>query len=142
MAVIPITSKGVKMLARVMRAEAVGDGALAELMVGNVCVNRVKANCYTFKNVRSIPEAIFQPHAFTSTRFSFFYQAARTKEINLARKAIKGERNYPASNSLWYFNPYGSCPAQWYGQWNVGKYKSFCYFAPTQDKCPRAYATT
>ena len=43
----------VKLLARLMRAEAEGEGKLGMLMVGNVIVNRALANCLTFKNIDS-----------------------------------------------------------------------------------------
>lgn len=122
-----------------MRAEAVGDGQLAELMVGNVAVNRVRVDCFTFKNARTIQQAIFQPHAFTATQHGFFYQKARKRETRLARQVVRGGKYYPATYSLWYYRPYGPCPAKWYGQPNVGKYKSFCYFSPTDQDCPGVY---
>jgi len=28
--------------------------------------------------------------------------------------------------------PEGSCPAQWYNQWNAGRYKSHCFYSPTE----------
>ena len=37
-----------------MRAEAVGEGNLGMLMVGNVGINRVIGNCLDFKNITSI----------------------------------------------------------------------------------------
>ena len=48
------------LLARLMRAEALGEGNLGMLMVGNVVVNRALVDCLTFKNVRSIHDAIYQ----------------------------------------------------------------------------------
>ena len=44
---VAYTSKELDLLARLMRAEAVGEGDYGMLMVGNVGVNRVLANCYT-----------------------------------------------------------------------------------------------
>ena len=40
MALISYTSKEVDQMARLMRAEAIGEGELGMLMVGNVIVNR------------------------------------------------------------------------------------------------------
>lgn len=60
MAVIKYTTKERDLLARLMRAEAVGEGNLGMLMVGNVGVNRVLANCLTFKDIRTISEMIYQ----------------------------------------------------------------------------------
>ena len=50
---INYTTKELDLMARLMRAEALGDGNLAMLMVGNVIVNRAIANCDVFKNIRS-----------------------------------------------------------------------------------------
>ncbi len=60
MAIIKATSKERDLLARLMRAEAVGEGDLGMLMVGNVVVNRGISNCLTFKNVRTISEVAYQ----------------------------------------------------------------------------------
>ena len=46
--IVSYTDKDLDLLARIMRAEALGDGDLAMLMVGNVIINRVIANCLTF----------------------------------------------------------------------------------------------
>ena len=46
------TTKELDLLARIMRAEAQTEGDLGMLMVGNVVVNRVIADCYTFKNIK------------------------------------------------------------------------------------------
>lgn len=48
MAVIKTNSEDVKVLARLMRAEAEEDGDLGMLMVGNVGVNRILGNCLDF----------------------------------------------------------------------------------------------
>ena len=52
--IVKSTDKEKEILARLMRAEAVGEGNLGMLMVGNVGINRVLADCLTFKDVRSI----------------------------------------------------------------------------------------
>lgn len=45
-AVIPYNEADVKLLGRLMRAEAEGDGQLGMLMVGNTGVNRVRGGLY------------------------------------------------------------------------------------------------
>ena len=55
---INYTTKEMELLARIMRAEALAEGELGMLMVGNVVVNRVVADCYTFTNIDSITDAI------------------------------------------------------------------------------------
>ncbi|WP_353956608.1 cell wall hydrolase [Allocoprobacillus halotolerans] len=50
----------IELLARIMKAEALGEGEEGMLMVGNVIVNRVVANCDVFKNTRTISEVVYQ----------------------------------------------------------------------------------
>ncbi len=112
------------------------------LMVGNVGINRVRANCLDFKNIRTIRQMVFQrPGGFEATLKGYFYQRARESEIRLARKVINGERYHPASFSLWFFEPAGSCPPTWYNQRHAGRYKSHCFFSPSGQDCPRVYGT-
>lgn len=140
MAVIQSTEKGVELLARLMRAEAEGEGQLGMLMVGNTGVNRVMSDCLDFTQLRNIDDMVFQsPGGFEATQKGYFYQRAREKDIQLAQRVIRGERFHPATNSLWFFEPAGACPAQWYGQWNVGRFKAHCFFAPLQSDCPAVY---
>lgn len=140
MAVVAHTEEDVRLLARLMRAEAEGEGPLGMLMVGNVGVNRTRSDCLDFTKLRSIRDMVFQsPGGFEATQKSYFYQRARQKDIDLARKAINGGRYHPASNALWFFEPEGNCPAQWFSQYNTGRYKSHCFFSPLQSVCPRVY---
>jgi N-acetylmuramoyl-L-alanine amidase len=142
MAVIKYNQQHVKLLARLMRAEAEGEGDLGMLMVGNVGVNRVRCNCLDFVGIETIEQMVFQrPGGFEAVQKGYFYQRARSNEIRLARKVINGERYHPASYSLWFFKPPGSCPAQWFGQWNSGRYKSHCFYNPAQSECPGVYST-
>ena len=73
MAIIKYTDKELDSLARLMRAEAVGEGELGMLMVGNVIVNRAIANCLDFKKIRTITDVIYQnPGGFVGTNSSLF----------------------------------------------------------------------
>ena len=58
--VVKYTEKELELLARLMRAEAVGEGNLGMLMVGNVGVNRVIADCLTFRDIKTISQMVFQ----------------------------------------------------------------------------------
>jgi N-acetylmuramoyl-L-alanine amidase len=60
MAIVSATTKERDLLARLMRAEAVGEGNLGMLMVGNVGINRVIGDCLTFQDIRSITDMINQ----------------------------------------------------------------------------------
>lgn len=139
MAVVKANEEEVRLLARLMRAEAEGDGQLGMLMVGNVGVNRVLARCLDF-DLASITEMVFQsPGGFEATQKGYFYQRAREQDIRLARRVIRGERFHPATNALWFFRPEGACPAQWFGQWNTGRFQSHCFFSPLASECPAIY---
>lgn len=137
-AVIRTTEAQTALLARLMRAEAEGEGELGMLMVGNVGVNRVRGECLDFVDIRTIEDMVYQnPGGFEAVTQSYFYQRAREQDLRLARRVINGERFHPATRSLWFFRPAGDCPAQWYGQWNSGRYKAHCFFAPTEEDCPQ-----
>ena len=53
MARISYTEKEVELLARLIKSEALGEGEEGMLLVGNVIVNRVDANCDSISKVRS-----------------------------------------------------------------------------------------
>ena len=107
------------------------------LMVGNVVVNRVLADCLTFKNIDSVYDAIYQPNQFVGTNSSLFNASPTTTERRLADRILKGEYYYPATNALWFYAPYGnsSCKSTWYDQQLAGRYKSHCFYNPDPGVC-------
>jgi N-acetylmuramoyl-L-alanine amidase len=136
MAVVAYNQKELSLLARLMRAEAEEDGQMGMLMVGNVGVNRVLADCLDFTDINSIERMVYQrPGGFESTMYSYFYQAARAIDKKLAKRVLNGERFYPASYAL-YFYAAGTegCRGQWFGQWNTGRYKAHCFYAPARSE--------
>jgi N-acetylmuramoyl-L-alanine amidase len=141
MAVVKAREKDLDLLARLLRAEAEGEGEMGMLHVGAVGINRIRGNCSDFVGIRTIPQMIFQPHAFEAVQHSYFYQAARDREKRLARRAVNGERHWPAKYSLWYFRPDGDCPATWYDQPLVARYKSHCFYEPAPGECDNIYNT-
>jgi len=141
MAVVKAREQDIELLARLLRAEAEGEGEQGMLMVGNVGVNRIRSNCSDFKGLRTINQMVYQPHAFEATIHGYFYQKAREREKRLARRAIAGERLWPAKYSLWYFRPEGPCPATWYNQPLVARYKLHCFYQPTGEECENIYNT-
>jgi len=135
MAIIKHNEEEVKLLARLMRAEAESEGQIGMILVGNVGVNRVRANCLDFKNIRTISQMVYQrPGGFESTLYPYFYQAAREIDIRLARRALQGEFRPPAQRALWFYASSGDCQAQWYGQWNSGKFGSHCFYSPLESE--------
>lgn len=121
----------IDLLARIMKAEALGEGEEGMLMVGNVVVNRVVANCDVFKDTRTISEVVYQKNAFSGVGQPLFNQPVNAKEKELALRNIDGYRIEPATNALWFKNPGSnvSCPQQFYGELS-GRYKNHCFYAP------------
>ncbi len=138
---INYTTKELDLLARIMRAEALAEGDLGMLMVGNVVVNRSIANCLTFKNIRSITDAIYQKNQFTGVNSSLFYGSATTLEKNLAERVLRGEYYYPATHALWFYAPAKntSCQSVWYDQSLAGRYRNHCFYRPDSGTCKELY---
>ena len=136
--IVKYTEKEKELLARLMRAEAVGEGNLGMLMVGNVGINRVLADCLTFKDIRSISEMVYQsPGGFSGTSSSLFYGNPTALESSLAERVIRGEYYYPATNALWFYAPSTgeSCKSTWWDQDLSGRYKSHCFYQPDLNVC-------
>lgn len=136
--ILNYTEKEKELLARIMRAEAIGEGDLGMLMVGNVVVNRALANCLTFKNTRTIQEVIYQnPGGFSGIDSPLFFSNPTTVEQNLAERILRGENYYPATNALWFYAPKSNdqCQTTWWGQYNSGRYKSHCFYVPDPGVC-------
>lgn len=136
--IINYTSKELDLMARLMRAEAIGDGNLAMLMVGDVIVNRAIANCDIFKNINTISKVVNQsPGGFAGIDSYLFQSSSTTLEKNLAKRCLKGEYFYPATHSLWFYSPSknSSCGNTWYNQPLAGRYKSHCFYNPKEGTC-------
>ena len=132
------TSKERDLLARLMRAEAIGEGELGMLMVGNVGVNRVLADCLTFKDIRSVERMVYQnPGGFSGTESPLFYSSPTTTEKRLADRVLRGEYYFPATNALWFYAPgdNNNCMPTWWEQRLSGKYKNHCFYIPDEGIC-------
>ncbi len=139
--IVNYTSKEKDLLARIMRAEALAEGDLGMLMVGNVVTNRVLVDCYTFKNVNTIEQVINQPNQFVGINSSLFQATPTTLEKNLAERVLRGEYYYPATNALWFYAPgkNQSCQNTWYTQPFAGKYQNHCFYKPQPGQCDEIY---
>ncbi len=138
MAIIAHTTKERDLLARLMRAESVGEGELGMLMVGNVAVNRGIANCLTFKEIRTISQVIYQePGGFSGKDSPLFFSSPTTAERNLADRVLKGEYYHPATHALWFYAPKKgeNCTPTWWEQQLAGRYKSHCFYRPAAGIC-------
>lgn len=142
MAIIKYTDKERDLLARLMRAEAIGEGDLGMLMVGNVGINRIIADCLTFGDVRSIPDMIYQsPGGFSGKDSPLFFSNPTTYERNLADRVIRGEYFYPATNALWFYAPGTGqeCKNIWWDQALAGRYKNHCFYKPASGVCQQIH---
>ena len=138
MSIISYTTKERELLARLMRAEALGEGDLGMLMVGNVIINRVIGDCLTFKDITSLSNMIFQnPGGFSGTSSSLFYGNPTALEKSLATRVIRGEYYHPATNALWFYAPSSgdSCKSTWWDQSLAGRYKNHCFYKPKAGVC-------
>lgn len=135
------TDRELDLLARIMRAEALDQGNLGMLMVGNVVANRVLADCLTFKNVNSLYDVIYQPNQFVGTTSSLFNAQATTIEKNLAKRIVRGEYYHPATNALWFYSPSKNqaCKQTWYNQDLSGSYKNHCFYNPDSGVCKKIH---
>ena len=134
---INYSKKELDLCARIMRAEALAEGDLGMLMVGNVVVNRAIADCLDFTNVRTITDVIYQKNQFSGTKSSLFQSSSTTKEKELAKRVLKGEYYHPATNSLYFYAPKtgDNCKNTWFGQNYSGRYKNHCFYEPKSGVC-------
>ena len=136
MTLIKYSTKERDLLARLMRAEAIGEGELGMLMVGNVGVNRVLADCLTFKDIRSVERMVYQnPGGFSGTESPI--SSPTTTEKRLADRVLRGEYYFPATNALWFYAPgdNNNCMPTWWEQRLSGKYKNHCFYIPDEGIC-------
>ena len=140
--IVKYTEKEKELLARLMRSEAVGEGDLGMLMVGNVGINRVLADCLTFKDINTISQMVFQsPGGFSGSSSSLFYGNPTIKEKELADRVLRGEYYYPATNALWFYAPAKgtTCVDKWWNQSFAGSYKNHCFYNPDKGICKKIY---
>lgn len=136
--IIKYTKKDLELLARLMRSEAIGEGNLGMLMVGNVGINRIIANCLDFVNIRSVSDMIYQsPGGFSGKDSPLFFSNPTTRQKQLAERTLRGEYFYPATNALWFYSPKNNspCTSTWFNQKLAGKYKSHCFYEPASGVC-------
>ena len=126
---INYTGKELDVLARIMRAEAQGEGIFGMMLVGNVVVNRTVITCGVFKNIKTIYQAVFQKGQFEGTTIPLFNHAANGKEKEIALKCIKFWRAYPAYEALYFQNPGKGkiCKERFWGPF-AGRFKNHCFY--------------
>ncbi len=80
-------SSDVDLMARMMRAEAEGEGKQGMLYVGNVIVNRLTANCLDFRNLRTIPQVIYQVQGG-----ELFFRSCAKRKCFLSKSKRSGKK--------------------------------------------------
>ena len=93
------SSSDVKLLARLIYAEARGESYQGQVAVGAVVLNRVKSS--SFPN--TISGVIYQPYAFTCVNDGQINLSPNNTAMNAARDAMNGWD--PSYGSLYYYNP-------------------------------------
>ena len=102
MARIKYATKELNTLARLLKAEAVGEGNQGMLLVGNVVVNRVCAKCSNFRKPNTLTKVIFQKNAFDGTKSKLFQTGFTASQKKLATRVVKSWRGHPATRSLFF----------------------------------------
>lgn len=93
------SSQDVKLLARLIHAEARGESYTGQVAVGAVVLNRVKSA--SFPN--TISGVIYQPYAFTCVNDGQINLAPNNTALKAAKDAMNGWD--PSYGSLYYYNP-------------------------------------
>ncbi|RDY66933.1 cell wall hydrolase [Halobacillus trueperi] len=150
------TSRDVESLARLMLAEATGEGPQGMSMVGTVVANRVEADCAPdFKNLRNIRHAIYQtipgtgiPHFEPVLNGALYTQRPDEADLQRARDLLEGYREPRARMNLWFFNPSpgkqfrapctAMMPASPMTQFDFA-HKNHCFYIGVPGYCPEFY---
>ena len=48
------------------------------------------------------------------------------KQVHVMKNCVNIDR--------WFYNTPNDCSSQWWGQWNSGRYKSHCFYAPVESE--------
>lgn len=90
MPLIPYNESDVDLLARLIRAEAEGEGRQGEELVGCVVVNRVFCDCLDFKQLRTVRDAVYQsPADLKQYNMDIFINALVNQKKKLHEKFYK-----------------------------------------------------
>lgn len=124
-------TKDIDLLARLMRSEALGEGAFGMKLVGNVTVNRIVATCLNFKNINTVSKAVYQKGQFEGVGTPLFNASPNGKERQMATDCLKFWRAHPAYAALFFQNPGKGkpCKERFWGTYS-GRFKNHCFYNP------------
>jgi N-acetylmuramoyl-L-alanine amidase len=142
----------IRLLARLLRAEAEGEGRRGQRLVGTVLINRIIANCRPdFHNIRTIPHVIVGKYGPSSSPFEpvqtgYIWKVQPSPaDIRMARQLVNGRIDFLARRSLWFYNPspwrrYRSpctpkMPRAPKTQYQFA-YKNHCFYTGVPGYCP------
>lgn len=97
--IINYTEEEVTLLARVIEAEARGESYEGKVAVGNVVINRVLSDKFSYAN--SITSVIYAPGQFSTVANGSINNNPSEDSINAAKEVLY--RNYDNSNGALYF---------------------------------------
>ncbi len=126
---IAYREKDLDLLGRLLRSEARGEGNYGMKLVGNVLVNRCKANCLTFKKIKTVYQAVYQKGQFEGVQTPSFQGRATSLEKRLAKDCLEYWRDYPAYRALFFQAPGKKkpCKKRFWGTF-AGRYKNHCFY--------------
>jgi len=139
---MPFNSR--ELLARMIKCEAGGEGENGMRAVATVIMNRVHVaeGEYMRVNMGNLRDVLFQQYQFDCARTTLYgmYNPQNIFDINpepihfeIADWALAGGQFNGVANSLWYYNPFGSCsdffPNQ-NGQFH-NRINLHCFYTPT-----------
>ena len=98
--VIPLTLDNITLMARIIEAEAKGEGADGKVAVGNVILNRIKDENFP----DTLEAVIYQPKQFQPVSNGAINNTPSKKTVEVAIEVLQGKRILP-DHILYFYNP-------------------------------------
>ena len=133
----------VALMARMMRAEAEGEGQQGMLYVGNVIVNRAVASCLDFNDVRTIEQVIYQVqggnYSFEAVQKAICFTNEREKRKKIGETKLRFLARASSKIRTLVLQSICTMSPTWYGQPFTGQFKNHCFYEPAPDTCASVY---
>ena len=133
----------VALMARMMRAEAEGEGQQGMLYVGNVIVNRAVASCLDFNDVRTIEQVIYQVqggnYSFEAVQKAICFTNEQEKRKKISETKLRFLARTSSKIRTLVLQSICTMSPTWYGQPFTGQFKNHCFYEPAPDTCASVY---
>lgn len=105
------------------------------LLVGNVVVNRVAAQCDVFRDVTSITEAVYQKNAFAGVESPLFQGPANAKEKRVSSKKLLNTIDVLQQHMHYGLKTQGQTlfVLKNFTGYLAGRFKSHCFYDPGEE---------